>query len=74
MFDESTDMTLLRPRIERIRAWLEAKNLGGLFVYSPAAEHKWGQTGHVAYLTGWANHDRIVDSAVVVPVEGGSPC
>ena len=70
MFDESTDMALLRPRIERIRAWLEAKNLGGLFVYSPAAEHKWGQTGHVAYLTGWANHDRIVDSAVVVPVEG----
>lgn len=70
MFDESTDMTLLRPRIERIRAWLDARNLGGLFVYSPAAEHKWGQTGHVAYLTGWANHDRIVDSAVVVPVEG----
>lgn len=70
MFDESTDMALLRPRIERIRAWLETRNLGGLFVYSPAAEHKWGQTGHVAYLTGWANHDRIVDSAVVVPVEG----
>ena len=70
MFDESTDMSVIRPRIERIRAWLEAKNLGALFVYSPAAEHKWGQTAHVAYLTGWANHDRIVDSAVVVPVEG----
>ena len=70
MFDEMTDMSVIRPRIERIRAWLEAKNLGALFVYSPAAEHKWGQTAHVAYLTGWANHDRIVDSAVVVPVEG----
>ena len=61
---------MIQPRIERIRAWLEANNLGALFVYSPAAEHKWGQTAHVAYLTGWANHDRIVDSAVVVPVEG----
>lgn len=70
MFDETTDISVIRPRIEKIRAWLEARNLGALFVYSPAAEHKWGQTGHVASLTGWANHDRIVDSAVVVPVEG----
>ena len=70
MFDETTDMSVIQPRIDRIRAWLEANNLGALFVYSPAAEHKWGQTAHVAYLTGWANHDRIVDSAVVVPVEG----
>ena len=70
MFDETTNMSVIRPRIERIRAWLEANNLGALFAYSPAAEHKWGQTAHVAYLTGWANHDRIVDSAVVVPVEG----
>ncbi len=70
MFDETTDIAVLQPRMEKIRAWLEQNNLGALFVYSPAAEHKWGQTGHVAYLTGWANHDRIVDSAVVVPVEG----
>ena len=70
MFDETTDMSVIRPRIERIRAWLEARDLGALFVYSPAAEHKWGQTGPVAYLTRWANHARIVASAVAVPVEG----
>lgn len=70
MFDETTGLDVIRPRIEKIRSWLAARNIGALFVYSPAAEHKWGQTGHVAYLTGWSNHDRIVDSAVVVPVEG----
>ena len=56
-------------RYEKIREFLRQQGLGALFVYSPPAEHKWGQTAHVAYLTGWANHDRIVDSAVVVPVE-----
>ena len=57
-------------RYERIRQFLREQGLGALFVYSPPAEHKWGQTAHVAYLTGWANHDRIVDSVVVVPVVG----
>lgn len=70
MFDETTDISVIQPRIDRIQAWLEQNNLGALFVYSAAAEHKWGQAGHVAYLTGWANHDRIVDSAVVIPMEG----
>ena len=60
----------LEARYARIRLFLEERGLGGLFAYSPATEHKWGQTGHVSYLTGWANHDRIVDSAVVIPVEG----
>ena len=70
MTSELFYIEILRPRWNRIRDWLETEGLGAIFVYSPAAEHKWGQTGHVAYLTGWANHDRIVDSAVVVPLEG----
>lgn len=57
-------------RYEKIREFLKVQGLGALFVYSPPAEHKWGQTAHVAYLTGWANHDRIVDSVVVVPAVG----
>ena len=57
-------------RHERVREFLRERDLGALFVYSPPAEHKWGQTAHVAYLSGWANHDRIVDSVVVVPVSG----
>ena len=60
----------LEARYAKVRAFLEAQGLAALIVYSPAAEHKWGQTGHVSYLTGWANHDRIVDSVVVVPLEG----
>ena len=62
-------------RHERVREFLRERDLGALFVYSPPAEHKWGQTAHVAYLSGWSNHDRIVDSVVVVPVSGtaGAP-
>ena len=60
----------LKARHDRIRAFLDEQCLGALFVYSPPAEHKWGQTGHVSYLSGWANHDRIVDSAVVLPATG----
>ena len=60
----------LEARFEKVRAFLEDRGLGALFAYSPPHEHKWGQTGHVSYLSGWANHDRIVDSAVVVPVSG----
>ena len=57
-------------RHDRIRSFVADQGLGALLVYSPPQEHKWGQTGHVAYLSGWANCDRIVDSAVVVPVTG----
>jgi len=60
----------LEARFDKIRDFLEERGLGALFAYSPPHEHKWGQTGHVSYLSGWANHDRIVDSAVVVPVSG----
>ena len=66
----STSAEMLELRHAKIRAFLGERDLGALLVYSPPAEHKWGQTGHVSYLTGWANHDRIVDSALVVPVEG----
>ena len=70
MIIEQVKSEVLEARLQEVRAFLEAENLGALVVYSPAAEHKWGQTGHVSYLTGWANHDRIVDTAVVVPVDG----
>ena len=57
-------------RLARARAFVQEQDLGALFAYSPPKEHKWGQTGHVSYLSGWDNHDRIVDSAVVVPARG----
>ena len=66
------DAETLEARYEKIRAFLEDQRLGALLVYSPPAQHQWGQVGHVGYLTGWANLDRVVDSAVVVPVEGPS--
>ena len=61
---------MIDQRIGKVQQFLEEEDLGALFVYSPAMEHMWGQTGHVAYLSGWADHDRIVDSAVVVPRVG----
>src|SRR5438105_1972359 len=60
----------IEQRHNRVRAFLEQQNLAALFAYSPPIEHKWGQTGHVSYLSGWANHDRIVDSVVVIPYKG----
>jgi len=57
-------------RHENVRAFLRDNDLGALFAYSPPIEHKWAQTGHVSYLSGWANHDRIIESAVVIPAEG----
>ena len=45
MFDETNSIGVIQPRIDRILAWLEQENLGALFVYSPAAEHKWGSRG-----------------------------
>ena len=41
-----------------------------MFAYSPPFCHLWGQTGHVSYLSGWANQDRLGDSAVVIPASG----
>ena len=57
-------------RYDRVQRFLEDKQLGALLAYSPAREHKWGQTGHVSYLSGWANDDRIVETVVVVPRQG----
>ena len=57
-------------RWTRVQAFLRERDLDGLLAYSPPKEHKWGQTGHVSYLSGWDNHDRIVDSAVVIPARG----
>ena len=67
---DQTSAKVLEARFDKIRAFLVQNDLGALLVYSPPAEHKWGQTGHVSYLSKWANHDRITDSAVVVPVDG----
>ena len=57
-------------RIAQVQSFCHEEDLGGLLAYSPPKEHKWGQTGHVSYLSGWDNHDRIVDSAVVIPARG----
>ena len=57
-------------RYDRVQGFLEDKQLGALLAYSPPREHKWGQTGHVSYLSGWANDDRIVETVVVVPRQG----
>ena len=57
-------------RYDKVRSFLADHQLGALLVYSPAREHKWGQTGHVSYLSGWANDDRIVETVVVVPRAG----
>lgn len=70
MMNDSSVGAQFNVRHELVRAYLRENDLGALLAYSPPAEHKWMQTGHVAYLSGWANHDRIVESVVVVPVAG----
>jgi Xaa-Pro aminopeptidase len=60
----------LESRHGRIREFLTEQDLGALFAYSPPFCHQWGQTGHVSYLSGWGNQDRLGDSAVVIPVSG----
>ncbi len=57
-------------RWARVQAYLKDEGLAALFAYSQPAEHKWSQIGHVAYLSGFDNYDRLVDTAVVVPVTG----
>ena len=64
------DAEMLEERYKKVRAFLEAEGLGALIAYSPPAAHQWGQTGHVAFLSGWGNLDRMVDTVVVVPLEG----
>jgi Xaa-Pro aminopeptidase len=61
---------ILEERYAKIRSFLDANELGALIAYSPPAANMWGQTGHVAYLSGWGDLGRTVDSAVVVPLEG----
>ena len=54
----------------KIQEHLASKGLGALAVFSTSKAHIWYQTGHVSYLSGWADWDRICDSMVVVPLEG----
>ena len=68
--DHILDADILEARHDKVRNFLQEQDLGALFVYSPPMAHSWAQTGHVSYLSGWANRDRIVDSAVVVPAKG----
>ena len=70
MQDQPIPRSEFEERYRRVREFLSEGDLGALMVYSPAHEHKWGQTGHVAYLSGWGNCDRIVDTVVVVPQQG----
>lgn len=59
-----------RSRVEKVRDFVKGNNLGGLLAYSGPRAHMWYQTGHVGWLTNWANRDRIPDSMVLVPAEG----
>ncbi len=60
----------IESRQETVRHFVDEEDLGALLVYSPPMANMWGQTGHVGYLSGWASHDRIVDSALVLPRKG----
>ncbi len=57
-------------RIEKVRRFVLENDLAGLLVYSGPRAHMWYQTGHVGWLTNWANLDRIPDSMVVIPSDG----
>ncbi len=59
-----------RARIERVRDFVLDKDLGGLLAYSSPRAHMWHQTGHVGWLSNWANRDRIPESMVFVPAAG----
>lgn len=59
-------------RIDKIKKYITLQNLGALVVFSTSRAHIWYQTGHVSYLSGWADRDRICESMVVVP-ETGEP-
>ena len=57
-------------RVEKVREFVREHDLGALLVYSGPKAHMWYQTGHVAYLTNWANLDFFADAIVVVPETG----
>jgi len=57
-------------RIEKIRKYISSKNLGALLIFSTSRAHIWYQTGHVSYLSGWADRDRVGDSIVILPEKG----
>lgn len=63
---------ILQSRHQKIRNFLQERDIGALFAYSPPMAHSWAQTGHVSYLAGWGNRDRIVDTAVVIPAQGSA--
>ncbi len=60
----------IESRQESVRHFVDREDLGALLIYSPPMANMWGQTGHVGYLSGWASHDRIVDSALVLTRKG----
>ena len=68
--DERCSLEEFKGRWARVQTYLRDEGLAGLFAYSQPAEHKWSQIGHVSYLSGFDNYDRLVDTAVVVPVTG----
>ena len=68
--DERCSLEEFEGRWARVQAYLRDEGLAGLFAYSQPAEHKWSQIGHVSYLSGFDNYDRLVDTAVVVPATG----
>ena len=57
-------------RLARLREFMAQQRLDALLIYSAPRAHMWSQTGHVGYLSDWANRDRIPDTLVVVPSEG----
>ena len=57
-------------RIEQVRRFAHDRGLGAVVAYSAPTIHQWTQSGHVGYLSGWSNLDRIVDTMVVVPRDG----
>ena len=57
-------------RIEQVRAFVVEQDLSAVLVHSAPKIHQWSQTGHVEYLTNWANLGRIIDTIVVVPRAG----
>ncbi|MAE66838.1 MAG: hypothetical protein CMJ18_21480 [Phycisphaeraceae bacterium] len=57
-------------RASRMKQFARSQDLGALVVYSTSRSHIWYQTGHVSYISGWADRDRIFDTMIVVPVEG----
>ena len=59
-----------RRRVSRIQEHLAGNGWGALAAFSTSKAHIWYQTGHVSYLSGWADWDRICDAMVVVPREG----